>query len=529
MKTLNTVLHSSLMTKRQIQVTLLLVATLIIATYFLLRYEGYWAEADTRSTTWAIRDVNTTGKLVPGSGYFTYPNGYGFQALAVFLVQLTGISIVSLQLLGSALLSTIIIIPAWLLYRELTDSTRGATLASVILLVQPEFLFVIVRGTHEKFTRALMLLSLYILVRSLRRRGSTFYMAAAVVTFYTLVYAIITLNNLLATSYIAALILALFLQWASSRWSGTDQVSKRVSRRLFSTVAISLILAFFFTFYAYEPAQHDVQVMNSIVDRVSALLLDVGRESTDPYTKWVNNAWTSTSIYFILTLSNWILLIASASLWFGLTFSHVRKGKAFSNNGELLLWALYGAFAFQGAASILVDISGAIASNLQHRTFPAFAMLAAPLIARYLIRWHPVHQSLKRWSVAVCISLLAILSILKASNEPLVSNKWLFYSTAEMQSIDWLELNLPEQRLWSGFDERLRMGAFMWNDAERPNIEFIEGQSETSAQAYLVSSLISLRAVRLSETIPIQSDSLLTYHNGTSAVYRPRPVTPFQR
>ncbi|MGB0389649.1 MAG: hypothetical protein ACPGWR_32915, partial [Ardenticatenaceae bacterium] len=65
------------------QFLILFTGAVLLAIYVLLRYAGLWGETDTNSFTSAIRSMLDGGRLV--SQGHVYPNGYGFQTLAVFL------------------------------------------------------------------------------------------------------------------------------------------------------------------------------------------------------------------------------------------------------------------------------------------------------------------------------------------------------------------------------------------------------------------------------------------------------------
>ena len=116
-------------------------------------------------------------------------------------------------MLGGGLLLCWVVLPAWLAYREFTRSEAAATLATLILLAQPEFLFPLLRGTHEKFTRGFMFLLLFLLLRSLRARSERL-VVGLVAAFYLCAYAMIAFNSLMASSFLVAVGLSLLLSWA---------------------------------------------------------------------------------------------------------------------------------------------------------------------------------------------------------------------------------------------------------------------------------------------------------------------------
>ena len=146
-----------------------------------------------------------------------YSNGYAFQAISAFIMAITGLDLATLQQLVYPLVAALVVLPAWALYRELTGSARGATLASLLLFTQPEFLFVILRSSHEKFTRTFLLLCLFFLVRSFKMRDRPWLFAMHVGLFYLTAYAFIASNNLLAHSFIFAIAVALICGSALER------------------------------------------------------------------------------------------------------------------------------------------------------------------------------------------------------------------------------------------------------------------------------------------------------------------------
>jgi len=517
------------------EIAVLFLLILLIATYVLLRYRGLWGEADTSGFTWFIRSILETGQLTPQAAG-TYPNGYGYQALVVFLLNVSGLSLADLQVGVTMLLVVWLVFPAWLAYRELTGTGRGATLATAFLLVQPEFLFAALRGTHEKFTRGLMLLGLYLLIRSLRSRRNPARFMALVLVFCLTIYGMITFNTLLGISFMAALALALALSWLLQRYGcASFVVAGPAIQRLAYTLSITMILAFLVIFYAYPPAQFDLHVIDSVWARVVMLLRGSETPSSNPYAT-VTSAWVSLPVYFAVRLANWLLLAASAAIWMWQSARWLRRRQRPRDATALLLWAFYGAFACQGAVSVLVDMSGVLSSNLQHRIFPSFVMVAAPVVARWLIGTGWLSQRAMAGRVVhtglgISIALLAILSTLKAVNEPLLSNKWMFYSSAEAAALEWAEETLAERPIWVGFDERLFASMTIRSGASKRNawLYWSSAGFYLRPENFLASDVIRSRGVRLSQPLPVEADSFVTYDNGQAQIYHSRPRTPYQR
>jgi hypothetical protein len=514
----------------RVDIMILFAVAALIAVYALLRYSGHWGEGDTSTFSRAIRSVADSGRIAP-PGKFVYGNGYSYSSLVVFLMNLCGLSLAEVQIYGASLMMVWLVLPAWLAYRELTESRRGATLATVILLIQPELLFAVLRGTHEKFTRGLMLLCIYLLLQSLRSRHNLARFIGLVLAFYIVGYAIITFNNLMATSFTVAVGLALGLSWAITRRELlAAHFASAMIRRLAYVVAVLGVLAVLFSFYAYLPSRQGLLLIESMWERTSALLLNVEQQSSNPYAV-INSIWINSTVYFLVSLANWLLLLSSAIIWMWQSVRWLRRRSGPQGERELLLWAFYGAFAFQGGLSIIVDTSGALASNLQHRIFPSFAMLAAPLVARQLAGWQPRRPLVARLgdtALGLGIGALAVLSALKATNEPLLSNKWLFYEPGELQAVAWSNEKLAYRFLWSEYDERLFAAMRIANSATNLDVNIIPDVSDQGVRDALISDVTRSHSERLSQPLPIEADSFITYDNGQAQIYHQRPRTPYQ-
>jgi len=508
---------------------LLFVAVLLLALFFLFRYRGMWGEQDTATFTQAIRAMYKSGKLVPDQ--HAYSNGYGFQALSVFLMQMSGVSLTTLQLFGSGLLALWIVVPAWLLYREFTGSSKGAVFASIILLTQPEFLFPLLRGTHEKFSRGLTFLCLYLLLRSMRDHYLPRHQTGIIIAFYLFSYALISFNNLIFTSFVASLTLGMLLVSIIPiiKKDLAQEIRYLQTRLAFTTLLLS-ILALVFTFYVYSPAQSQLRVFEDIWERLAFLFLQLGESPSNPYMV-VKIGWVSLPVYFLISLANWLLLGVSLAIWLRYIYRWLCNQYLPSRN-ELLLWIFYCSFLILGVLSVIIDISGAVAANLQHRIFPSFAILAAPLVGKWIADVYSMNKQPKaftKFAVLGVIGILALLSPLKAINDPIVSNQWIFYIPSEMQAVQWSEGTLEGSKLWVGFDHRLLSAAIMRNGGDPSGVKLDDFSLDSDVRNLLISDVIYLRSERLSQPLPIEADSLLVYDNGQSQIYHLRPRTSFQK
>ena len=512
------------------ELVLLLTSVFLISMYFILRYEARWGEVDTSAAAMSIREMLDAGTLVPERA--VYPNGYGFQSLSVFLVHISDLLVTNLQLFGSSILALWIVILGWIAYREMTGSVRAATLATTIILVQPEFLFAMLRGTHEKFTRGLMLLCLFLIFRTLSSRKSVRELAAYLIAFYLIIYALITFNNLLAISFIFALGFSLLGTLLVSKFFlKNPEIMALTNRRLFYAVCISLILAFVFTFYAYWPARHDIEVISRVSTKVAVLVLDVEPDVDNPYSA-ITTGWIHPQIYLLLTLANWTLLLSSVVIWFVVSIEWFRTASWPRDPKTILLWLSVAAFGFLGVLAIAADITSDVTENLQHRIFPSFAMIAAPFVAKWLVERLEFRSASNRpltIGLAAVITVFSLLALIKGTNEPAISNKWMFYKAGESVAVGWSQKFNPNQRTWVSYDERLRETMLLCC-ADKINGELLDvyevGVGTTN---FLISTINNARAIRLGVNPPVSGTSLHIYDNGEASILHRRPLTLFQK
>lgn len=501
----------------------------IISAYFVLRFNGRWAEQDSAQFAKFIRAMVSDGRLVTTSSA-PYPNGYGFQAISTFLVTITGVDVSTLQRMIYPLTAAFVALPAWVLYRELTGSARGAALATLLLFTQPEFLFVILRSSHEKFTRTLLLLCLFFLVRSLQLRHRPSLFATYIALFYLAAFAFVATNNLLAHSFIFAVAIALMLGWALGKRNASlrQQHGHLLSRLQYATL-ICLGLVYLFTFYAYPPAQHDLLVLQNLADRIAALFLDVQTQPTNAYAQ-VSGAWINLPAYFLVSSANWIMLGASFLIWIRQTWRWIIRREQPPTAMAWIVWLFYTAFAAQGALSILADASGALGSNLQVRIFPTISIAAVAMVSAWLAQWRPQRfVATIRTALTIGMACLAVLSMLKATNEPILSNKWTFYRPSELLALTWSDAHLRNDQIWTELDERLAMVYITEQGRSANGNGLYADDRNPDTRSLIVTDITRLRSSRLQRPIPLPPDALRVYDNGEAQLYRVRPRTPYQR
>ena len=503
----------------------------LAAAYFTGRFGGRWADSDSGSFSQWIRLLLDEGRLLSSTDV-VYSNGYAFQVISAFAITIGGFDVGALQQVIFPFVAALVTLPAWLLYREVTGSARGATIASVLLLAQPEFLFVLLRGSHEKFTRAFMFMALYCLIRGFRLRDQPLLLAAHIGLFYLCAYAMIASNNLLANSFIAAMVLAGFLGWLMSRfWPQLRLQGNILVHRLLSVTLIALGLVYLSMFYIYEPAIHHLNVYQLFWQKISALFLDVEGKSTRPSVayEYIASGWVNLGVYFVLSIANWIVLVASSLVWCRQGWRWLWRREQPASEGVWLLWLLYAAFAVQAVVSAIIDSTGVMSANLQLRLYPTISMLAVAMVALALARWRPRRPDPSRsLALGALVLCLAGLSMLKATNEPVFSNKWTFYRADEMMALEWSVGHLRDSELWTEYDERL-IAAYRVGHRRPGEVRLMAAEAQPRMRDILLTDVTRLRSARLGKSLPPPSDALRVYDNGTAELYHLRPRTPYQR
>src|SRR5262249_30827942 len=136
---------------------------------------------------------------------------------------------------------------------------------------------------------------------------------------------------------------------------------------------------------------------------------------------------------------------------------------------RLFLWLTFAAYAIQLLASAFADRSGALTGNLQVRIFTPFTLLVMPLEALTVWDFFQGLRSPVMRRACVGVGMVTMLwfsatSLLKAPIDPLVGYKWIFNTSPEQRAENWVVAHVPAgNTVWSGFDERLLVGAYFAN------------------------------------------------------------------
>jgi hypothetical protein len=580
-------------------VALCIVFAAVLVAAVWLRFGGQWAENDTVVLTDAARAVLREGTITPRSG--AYDNGFGYPVLLATLSEMTGLSIPVLQTTVLPWFTVVTVFMAFAAFRAILGSPRAAVLSAMLLVIQPDFLFVNQRGSHEKITWTLVLAIIYALMSSLReRRLST--IAAYVAVFYLCGFALICTNTFFGSSFTTVILLALVGTVVLSRRLHRVFASKIVPRRLAYMFAALGTLVYLVMFYLYTPASSSISTLARVVDRLAALYLNVdvqvesnvasstGVTSTavveqsattvSPYTS-VTVGWKSIEVFFALTAFTWLLVAASAIAWLVLGVTFARRGVSGREVPLFLVWIFAAAAAAQIGLSVGSDFAGVLGSNLQLRLFPVFILFAVPLLVA-TARWYrnPPRTGKSRWIVAmagligsmlmaaafppltalafplmllvglvylnwkelafmrrcafavaiVAFSYFTVAAVLKATNDPVVSNKWVFYTDDEAHALRWANKHLTDTFVWSEFDERLQMASWMLVDDRGDDAMaiWVTHQDLDSIRYVLISDVTIRHAERIGGVLPPTDNDDRIFDDGGTTIFHRVPQTPYQ-
>lgn len=502
---------------------------LSVTVYTALRYGYRWAETDTGAFMRLVHRILETQTIEPPTS--AYPNGYGYQSLVIVLSDVTGLREATLQIVVLPFLSLVIALTAFVTMRLLTGSATLGAASALLLFIQPEFLFVVQRGNHEKVTYLLVLLLVFLISISIIRPCTRGSLIAAIVAYYLCLWALISTTSFFASTFLVALGMTVVGGWVMMRIARARVGNDSAMRRLVYTLLAGGALILAFIVIIYEPAQHTILLYEQLIDQLSVLLLSA--ETTgEPYAA-VGTDWAAPWLYPVLSAFNWLVLATSALAWAGLVKQFRREGINASNRNVLVLCMLAAALALQVALSIFVDLAGFLSANLQVRLFPFYMLFGIPLavvgVSRLIGRLSGAAKSAASVAITLALFVFAIAGVLKATNDPLVSNKWLFFTHAEEVAVAWVDRSMIAQDIWLGQDERLRMMQDIHNPADPSHTNrYVEGSTDPSMRYFVVSTVTEWLSIRRKVPLPAVAGEDRIYDNGTVQVYHRVPETPYQ-
>lgn len=502
---------------------------LLIATYWIARYGGWSGEGDGTRLTLAGEGIVHEGRLV--TERWNYANGYGYPALLAFLSQVTSLPVQDLQIAGSAWLAIIVLV-AYLAFRELLGNVKLAAVAVFLLMLQPDFLFYILRNSHERTTWTFGLLVLWLWVRSGRVRTPAS-IAASVCAVYLVLWAMINNNAYLGSSIITTFVIAIaasYLLSVISPWLFPKINGLLVDRRIGFFPLVGFALVFIFISYTYRPAEGYYRTLSSLTLRTTSFIAGV-QPASEPY-RYVATAWRSNAIYFTLTGVQWSIVLASGFAWLRDAVALIRQGNQALSRSRLILWLFYLGYAAQLALGFTADFAGWLAVNTQVRLFTPFALVTSPMAATWLLG-----PLARRVSARPAVRLVALplgcfaimLALLKMTNDPSVGNQWLFYSPSEQLGTNWVDANLHDRDVWlDTSSHQLEVLYYRKGYSWTPANSYRAGVADQTVSHVMLSKQTQFKANRSSLPLPEIVDHNSIYDNGDVRFYQRRPLTPYQ-
>lgn len=498
--------------------------------YYNMRYTGMNPDGDVIKMVAAARGIQVSGRLDEAG---RYSNGYNYGAILAFVSELTGLRPDTMTSWGNAWIM-VFLLAAYITYRELMGDDWLAVLSTLLLIIFPDLMFYIMRGSHERVTWLLALLMLFLLVRSLRHIKQLGLLLVDILAFYLVFWAMASTNIYFASSFASAIFISFlgsqafdFLKRFHHR---TEQINQRFVQRLVTISLVCLILVFIFITYAYPPALSYYFRMQDFLARAGILVLGAQEESGPPLSySYLGRAWLSLGTYLALVWPQFLI----AGVSFGRWLADMRKVFTFDDR-RWFLWWLYTAFGVLLVVGTIADYAGFMQENLQMRMFTPFALFIAPLAALVIRAAFAWLQRLRpRLAVLLAGMLIAyglLACMLKVTNDPLVSNVWLFYAPGEQRAGVWMEQKIDNQVVWADTWSRLpSLYEYMEDTDPDQTGQYVAGKVAIETPYILISEHTWLRANRVGFTLPAVADHNLIYDNGFARLYYRIPLTPYQK
>lgn len=514
--------------------------------YFVLRYLGYWSEQDTDVFVRIITDMQAFGNLEsPGA----YTHGYAYPVWATTLADFTGLSVRSLLQLYTPLIGNLFLaVFGYACFRRLLASDRLGLIATSVLFLVPELVFTVSRGNHEKLTVSLTLLALLALVKSFlewRVPGRWHVFVGWAVVYYLCAFTLATLNVFFGSTFIVAVTLMVFFTAIAVGLRPHKGARFRpLVKRLALVVGINWLLVMLVMWYVYPQTTGTYDVLFSTAsERLSSLLFPTPTETessfsvSDPYAVGSTD-WASLNAYRLVSSFRFILFLCSFSTWLVLLVGAWRRLETLTVE-RLFLLGLYGSLGFVVGLAIPIDFLNLSAgTNLQVRIYTYFALLAAPTAAFGIERLTqvrlPFPKTLLTGLMGLFFCLFGLLSLLKATLDPMVSNRWLFYHPSEVQAARFWDQQYNHSLLWMDVEGRLTYAYFTtypeaYPDGTVTDNSFDYGAFRGGGTFALHSAILRETAVAWQATPPYLWLEDRPYDNGEAQIYHRTPTTPFQQ
>lgn len=516
--------------KSVIPLTYVLAVRLLITYYWLIRYGGNWIEGDAARTTVTIQAVMESGKLIPIEHIFYRP-GFLYQVFVSTLSFLSNTSVIDLQVWVLPLSGLLISLIAYAFFFQLLKDEQKAALAAILLNLQGDFFLTSIRGSHEKLDYVLIFTSLLVMALAMERFESMAERVILTISYYLLILAENTSNVFFAFTFTSTIIIS-FAVWHIL--SQGLRLKTYGATWLIYVSIMAIVFSFLMMFVWYPPASSILFIAKGFSERIRLFLL-IPLERTDVLYNVVSSSWVYPNSWLYLRIYDIVLILVGSMGWILFANQFVRKNISKIEGAQIWLLILFPAFVIQNIVVIASDNTGVTnaMTNIQIRLIPLTIFATVPLAAEFLVwAYQSIKSSLIRIQIsigfsAVLLPLLVILTLLKLTSDPLISNIWFFYSPSENYSIAWLNEHIPHipvdqgqhmPRAWVGTGSRLDV---LWlNSYWGPDNSIIPVTKDPASSTYvLIAPRIQLHAERYHIPTPDVSNTWLIYDNGEVKIY----------
>ena len=474
------------MSRRQVLIILnIILLTFLTHVYFITRYDFNWLEWDTATTTRSIVSMQSEAILVPTRAY---PAGFSYEFIASSASSIMDVDIQTLQQIVFPITYGVVpVLIAICFYRSMLKGKHDWIASSLLLILIPEFIMVSSRGTHEKSSMILIMTLLLMVAIWIRRNNISSrppipFIAAA----FVMISAIVFTNCFFAVSFFIVLAIA---QPVAVKLGEIKRSRDFLSIPLFGLACTGAFLLL------YRPASTLVATASTYWQKL-ALILSGQETPAEPYSS-ISAAWTSTSAWTATNLLTFFLI--------GFSAGYIAYSLLLKRNQESIgtTEALYlGATGMLLVFVILDYVGGSSISNLQLRWLPFWGITAAPAAYRGALLAGRTHlRSIPRRGLVLmlglAIAIVLSLSLLRATLDPSISNRWIYYSDAEDYSIDWINQTCSGNA-WGGIDYRTgSLFVFDHGFPQNPSLKFVTAENPSGLGIVLDSDLSALQADHL--------------------------------
>jgi hypothetical protein len=474
-----------------------------------------------------------------------YPHGFAYPAWLGSLSLLTGVPPYVANTIILPFLGVIgFTLAAYLAYRVVLQSESMAFWATIMLFAVPDLMFSVLRGNHEKMNIFMLLILVFVLFKSFQSTESRDGAAGTsrlpfVLLFYAFTFLNATANDYFASTLSVGLLLVTGWVLLASRMRREPSVFDHQAERLWLVTATSWLVIFWVMFFVFPEAGADFALIGQAWNKVWELFLSL-QPASNPYSAAAAQ-WSNPTVAFLGESFRWVISVGSFLGWSVSIVRWLMNRRSLAFRQHFML-ALYGGLGFLITLAIPVDFAGlAAGSNLELRNFTYFALVAAPmfivtlamvgsLVARIrLPRLAPGYARLLKLGMAFSLVGFVIISLMKVTLDPLVSNSFVVYSASENQAMQYFLNDAgPNAVLWGGPTSRLSLASAsrLW-----PNPWRVVGGGLVvpgEKMSYMESPLTRLSAIVADAPLPRYAEMNQIYDNGQARLAQPPPVSPFQ-